>query len=67
MQQIKLFKSVETELAALETDVNAWLKTSGGKVINIFGNIAPQTRGEAGGGDRRFSPSDIFLAIVYEK
>jgi hypothetical protein len=67
MQQIKLFKSVETELSGLESDINGWLKSSGGKIVNIFGNIAPQTRGEGGGGDRRFTPSDVFVAIVYEK
>jgi len=67
MQQIKLFKSVETEIAGLEGEINTWLKSSGGRIVNIFGNISPQTRGSGDPVERRFSPSDIFIAIVYEK
>lgn len=67
MQQIKLFKGVETELSTLESDINSWLKADGGTIVNIFGNIAPQTRGSGEVAERRFSPSDIFIAIVYEK
>ena len=71
MQQIKIFKSIESDVADLERDINAWLKESGARVVNVFGNIAPQTpaylatKSEQTG--RRFHPSDVFLAIVYRK
>ena len=43
MQQIKIFKGIENDLSALEAEVNAWLVESDVDVINIFGNIAPQS------------------------
>ena len=70
MQQIKIFKSIETEVSSLESEINSWLQESGAKVINIFGNIAPQTvnsDSSGTGGSRVFSPSDVFTVVVYEK
>ncbi len=69
MHQIKLFKGVETEITSLEAEVNAWLAESGAKVVNVFGNIAPQTtKSETGpGGVRAFAGSDLFLAVLYEQ
>lgn len=66
--QIKFFKTVENELSSMEADINSWLKQSNAKVVQVVGNIAPQTLGrEAGGtGDRRYAPSDVMVAIVYE-
>ena len=40
MQQIKIFKGVESETGALEAEVNRWLAESKARVINLFGNIA---------------------------
>ena len=40
MQQIKIFKSIESELSALEEEINAWITEERATVINIFGNIA---------------------------
>ncbi len=76
MHQVKLFKGIESEIDELERDINTWLKSNGAKVVNIFGNIAPQTvrpdlrpphtlGGERIGG-RAYDASDVFLAIVYE-
>jgi hypothetical protein len=65
---MKLFKGVETDLTSLETEVNTWLAESGAKVVNVIGNIAPQTtksEDNAGGG-RMFPPSDVMLAVLYE-
>jgi hypothetical protein len=52
------------------------LKTSKAKVVNVFGNIAPQSmleksdRGRLAGTEaasgRRFAPSDVMLVVVYE-
>ncbi|MCA9291217.1 MAG: hypothetical protein KDA25_08810 [Phycisphaerales bacterium] len=67
MHQVKLFKGVENEIHGLEAEINAWLKESGAKVVQMLGNIAPQTPGrEQGGSTSRFAPSDLFLAVVYE-
>ena len=71
MQQVKMFKSVETEIIDFQRQVNAWLEElhqAGGKVVQIAGNIAPQTvaatKSSMSGG---FSPSDLFLTILYEQ
>jgi hypothetical protein len=71
MQQIKLFKGIENDLAALEGEVNSWLAESGADVISIFGNIAPQTTAgdaqSAGLSHSDFPPSDVFLVVHYRK
>ena len=71
MHQVKMFIGLESELPALESQVNNWLSSSQARVINIFGNISPQ-------GDQvdergviisksAFAPSDILLIVHYEK
>jgi len=67
MQQVKLFKGVESELGELEKAVNAWLSESGATVIHMASNIAPQTEGAGGGsGGRMYGASDVLVSIVYE-
>ena len=68
MQQIRIFKSIESDIGELEREINGWLQESGVKVINMFGNIAPQTVNAEGTGatGRAFSPSDVFMVVVYE-
>jgi hypothetical protein len=73
MQQVKLFKGVESEIDMLEAEVNKWISTSGAKVIQIAANIAPQsilpnTSGTltTGGSSQRFAPSDLFISVLYE-
>lgn len=69
--QIKIFKGVENEAAELEREVNQWLASFGGKVLNVVGNIAPQSvdvaRGEPGLSKSGFPPSDLLLIVIYEK
>lgn len=71
MQQIKLFVGPESEVGSMEENVNAWLREHDVEIVQVFGNIAPQTpaylatKVEQTG--RRFHPSDVFLAIVYRK
>jgi hypothetical protein len=70
MQQIKIFKGVESETGALEAEVNRWLAESNARVINMFGNIAPQSQSTAQSGTLStsvFAASDVFLVILYEK
>lgn len=77
MQQIKIFRGLETETDRIEQSVNAWLRSSGARVVQVFGNIAPQTItgaaeeggkvvGAESGISRRFGPSDVLIVVVYE-
>jgi len=67
MHQVKFFKGIETELTPLQEQVNEWLRENNAKVVNMFGNIAPQTTRSGTEGSRQFLPSDIFVAVVYEQ
>ena len=71
MQQIKIFKGIESDIVALETEVNKWLAESQAEVINMFGNIAPQTTSSelkhSGLTKSAFAPSDVLLVILYKK
>ena len=69
MQQIKIFKSIESDVSILESEINSWLKESGVKVVNVFGNIAPQTvnNNTSVKVSGAFSPSDVLMVVVYEK
>jgi len=73
MQQVKLFKGVESELGQLEDEINQWLSSSGARVVQINSNIAgqsilPSSQGglATGGSSQRFAPSDVFVAVLYE-
>jgi hypothetical protein len=71
MQQVKIFKGLETEVGSLEKQINGWLAESGARVINIVGNIAPQSPppdeklGALGG--TAWAPSDVLVIVLYEK
>jgi len=70
MQQVKIFKGIESDVSSLEQEVNRWIRQSGAKIISITGNIAPQsdsgtsTSGALGGG--HFAASDVLLIVLYE-
>ncbi|MBL9094070.1 MAG: hypothetical protein JNL96_22825 [Planctomycetaceae bacterium] len=70
MHKVKIFKSVESELNSLESQINAWLGESGARVVQIFGNIAPQsivpTAKSAGLSTTEFAPSDVLVVVLYE-
>ena len=68
MQQVKIFKSIESEIPTMEEEINAWLSESGARVVQMSGNIAPQTQTDTGlgGGGSSFSSSDVIVIIVYE-
>jgi hypothetical protein len=71
MQQVKIFKGLESEVVVLEKQVNAWLAESGVRVLQITGNIAPQgvtTDPKAGSiAASPYAASDILLIVLYEK
>lgn len=70
MQQIKIFKGTESDLELLERSVNGWLAEAGVRVVNVFGNLAPQgpRQGQASvltkGGH---APSDLLIVVVFEQ
>lgn len=71
MQQIKIFKGIEHELTALEDEVNAWLVESQAEVLQIIGNIAPQTtsskQSASGLTQGEFPPSDVIVIVLYKR
>ena len=50
MQQVKIFKSIESEVSNLEETINTWIAEENVNVTNIFGNIAPQSPSTPGMG-----------------
>lgn len=66
MHQVKIFKTVESEIASLENEVNEWIRSNGGRVINIVANIAAQTDSQKVGMQGRYAPSDVLLVVLYE-
>jgi len=71
MQQVKLFKSVEADITDLQNSINDWLRElqqAGGEVLQIVGNIAPQTVSAAKSmKPSGFSPSDLFVMVLYKR
>ncbi len=71
MQQIKIFKGLESQLETIENGINEWLKESGAKVVQIFGNIAPQgasqgNQAAATISSSKFVASDVLIVVLYE-
>lgn len=71
VHQIKIFKGLEDDTSTIEHDVNQWLSESKVKVIQIIGNVAPQTlaadvvRNTLS--KTNHPPSDVMLVVLYEK
>ena len=71
MQQIKLFRGIESELARVEGQINQWLAQSGARVIQMSATLAPQS--PALGAQPHspslmtHAPSDVLVVILYEK
>lgn len=65
MQKVKIFKSVEGELGAMEETINSWVQESGARIVSITGNIAPQTVAP-GSAMNTFSDSDVLVIVLYE-
>lgn len=65
MRQIKIFKSVETEVTPLSEEINDWIRQNKINVVRISGNIAPQSE-RPEGGRVTFPPSDVLVLVEYE-
>jgi len=64
MQQVKIFKSIESEREELEKEINRWIRRSGAKVLSVTGNIS--SHGTSGGPMSSFSGSDILVMLLVE-
>ena len=64
MQQIKVFKSVDSEIPEMERQINRWMRKSGAKVVSITGNLASQSSG--GGPMNSFAGGDVIVIVLYE-
>lgn len=65
MRKVKIFKSIESELIALEEEINAWVEETQAHIVSITGNIAPQTVVQQATG--MFSASDVLVIVTYEE
>ena len=63
MRQVKVFKSIESELWNMEKEINNWAKESGANIVSVTGNIAPQTGSATSHG---FASSDVLVIVLYE-
>jgi hypothetical protein len=68
MQQVKLFTGLEGNTQELAEEINSWIRESGVKVLQVTGNIAPQSTAshpvESLPSGR--PPSDLFIIVLYE-
>lgn len=64
MQQVKIFKSIESERDQMEKDINRWMRKSGARVISITGNISANSPNSQSMSS--FSGNDILIIVLYE-
>ena len=72
MQRVKLFKGLETEVEALEQQINAWAESEGAKILQINGTIATQSYNPTANAGSSLqgnvaTPSDVLITVLYEK
>ena len=70
MQQIKIFKGLESNLPALEKEVNDWLAAEKVRVVQLLGNLAPLSGARNEGNSLAAYPyvaSDVLLVVLYER
>ncbi|WP_372716836.1 hypothetical protein [Novipirellula sp.] len=65
MHQIKMFKSVDTEVADMEYQINRWMRKSGARVISITGNMSGSPN-SSGGPLSSFAANDVLVIVLYE-
>jgi hypothetical protein len=65
MQQVKIFKSVDTEIPEMERQINRWMRKSGARVLSITGNLSASPHAGSGAMNS-FAASDILVIVLYE-
>lgn len=66
MQQVKIFKSVDTEINEMERQINRWMRKSGARVLSINGNLTSQPSGNGGAPLNSFAAGDVMVIVLYE-
>lgn len=64
MQQVKIFKSIDSEREEMEKEINRWIRRSGVRVLQVSGNISAAAGGN--GPMSSFSASDILITLLVE-
>ena len=73
MQQVKLFTGIEGATEEMSREINGWIRESGATILQISGNIAPQSGGSGATGLSRTGSSagrvssDLFVIVLYEE
>ncbi len=65
MQQVKIFKSVDTEINEMEHQINRWMRKSGARVLSITGDLSSQPSSSQGP-LHSFTASDVLVIVLYE-
>lgn len=65
MQQIKLFKGVDSELPELEKQINRWIRKTGVRVLSISGNLTGAP-GASTGPMNSFAAGDVLIIVHVE-
>ena len=66
VQQIKIFKSVDTELPEMEKQINRWIRKTGVRVLSITGNLAGSGSSGSSGPLSSFAAGDILIIVHFE-
>ncbi len=65
MQQVKIFKSVDTEIEDLEKQINRFIRKNNVRVLSISGNHSASNEA-ASGPLNTFSGGDITVIMLFE-
>ena len=65
MQQVKIFKGVDTELEDLEKQINRFIRKHGVRVLSISGNHSA-AMDTSGGPMNTFSGGDVTVIMLFE-
>jgi len=65
VQQVKIFKSTDTELEDMEKQINRFIRKNNLRVLSITGNHSAAASGN-GGPMSTFSGGDVVVILLYE-
>ena len=69
MRLVKMFTGLEGHSEELSSEINDWIRESGVNVVQIAGNISPQSTASGPtveGLPSGRPPSDLFVIVLYE-
>ncbi|OUT55756.1 MAG: hypothetical protein CBB71_19190 [Rhodopirellula sp. TMED11] len=65
MQQIKIFKAVDSEIGDLESQINRFLRKNKVRVLSISGNHS-SSPSQSAGPMNTFSGGDVTIILLFE-